>query len=74
MTEIKLLKSPGCAPCEQATRIWEKIKRDYPGFELVTVDITASPAVAAAYGLMSFICETFRRKEMMTWQSCRRLP
>lgn len=53
MTEIRLIKSPGCGPCEQIARIWEKIKQDYPGFQLVTVDITESPAVAVTYGLMA---------------------
>lgn len=53
MIEIKLLKSPGCGPCEQVVRIWERIQHEYPGFELVTVDITESPAVAVTYGLMA---------------------
>lgn len=53
MIEVKLLKSPGCGPCEQAARIWERIRHAYPEFELVTVDITESPALAARYGLMA---------------------
>ena len=53
MIEIQLLKSPGCGPCEQVTRIWERIRHAYPEFKLVTVDITESPSVAARYGLMA---------------------
>lgn len=53
MAEIRLLKSPGCGPCEQVARIWERLKHEYPEFELMTVDITESPAVAATYGLMA---------------------
>lgn len=53
MAEIRLLKSPGCGPCEQVAGIWERIKHEYPEFELVTVDVTESPAVTATYGLMA---------------------
>jgi glutaredoxin len=53
MIKVELLSMPGCTHCAAAEKTLEKIKSDFPGMEVVIVDVMEHPEVAQKYMLMS---------------------
>ncbi len=53
MIDLKILSTPGCAKCEQAARIMEKLKGELPDFHWEKIDLFEHPELAMQYQVMS---------------------
>ncbi|MEE8159213.1 MAG: thioredoxin family protein [Dehalococcoidia bacterium] len=53
MIDIKILSTPNCAPCEQAVRIVEKLKGEFPDFHWEKIDLVEHPELALEYRVLA---------------------
>ncbi len=53
MIDIKILSTPNCAPCEQAVRIVEKLKGEFPDFHWEKIDLIEHPELALEYRVLA---------------------
>ncbi len=52
MTHLKLLTTPGCSHCDQAKRVIEKVRPDFPDLKVETINLMEHPELAVQYGVM----------------------
>jgi glutaredoxin len=52
VTEVKLLKSPGCSRCAQALVLVRKLQEEMPDISIEEVDITEHPEEVLKHQLM----------------------
>lgn len=53
MIELKILATPGCAPCKVVEGIATKLRGEFPHLRVEKIDLMEHPEVAAKYGVVA---------------------
>ncbi len=53
MIELKILSTPGCAPCDAVERAAIKLQQEFPGLRVEKIDLMEQPELAARFGVMT---------------------